>query len=131
MRVRLICSNGLKHSTAPVWLFNSLLKAIDSVAALGDVYLYVFPGYTVSSVVVGDWRRLYVAGAPRFKHKGKVILFELSDEGDVNIVQALNGEQVKLSLWVSPLPPVIFICLFFVAGSRRNLICLRLSKDST
>uniref|UniRef100_A0AAQ5XKK2 VWFA domain-containing protein n=1 Tax=Amphiprion ocellaris TaxID=80972 RepID=A0AAQ5XKK2_AMPOC len=51
-------------------------------------------GYTVSSVIVGDWRRLYVAGAPRFKHKGKVILFELSDDGDVNIVQALNGEQI-------------------------------------
>lgn len=51
-------------------------------------------GYTVSSVVVGDWRRLYVAGAPRFKHKGKVILFELSDDGDVNIAQALNGEQI-------------------------------------
>uniref|UniRef100_A0A3Q2Y2G7 Integrin, alpha 10 n=1 Tax=Hippocampus comes TaxID=109280 RepID=A0A3Q2Y2G7_HIPCM len=50
--------------------------------------------YTVSSVLVGDWRRLYVAGAPRFKHKGKVILFELSDDGDVNIVQALNGEQI-------------------------------------
>uniref|UniRef100_A0AAY4C6Y6 VWFA domain-containing protein n=1 Tax=Denticeps clupeoides TaxID=299321 RepID=A0AAY4C6Y6_9TELE len=28
-------------------------------------------GYTVSSVTVGDWKRLYVAGAPRFKHKGK------------------------------------------------------------
>ncbi|KAJ0065992.1 hypothetical protein NL108_001213, partial [Boleophthalmus pectinirostris] len=51
-------------------------------------------GYTVSSVMVGDWRRLYVAGAPRFKHKGKVILFELSEDGDVNIVQALNGEQI-------------------------------------
>lgn len=57
----------------------------------------MFPGYTVSSVIVGDWRRLYVAGAPRFKHKGKVILFELSNDGDVNIVQALNGEQVTLS----------------------------------
>ncbi|XP_061885642.1 integrin alpha-10 isoform X1 [Entelurus aequoreus] len=51
-------------------------------------------GYTVSSVIVGDWRRLYVAGAPRFKHKGKVILFELRDDGQVNIVQALNGEQI-------------------------------------
>ncbi|XP_047455867.1 integrin alpha-10 [Mugil cephalus] len=51
-------------------------------------------GYTVSSVTVGDWKRLYLAGAPRFKHKGKVILFELSNEGDVNIVQALNGEQI-------------------------------------
>ncbi|KAM9309313.1 integrin alpha-10 [Pholidichthys leucotaenia] len=51
-------------------------------------------GYTVSSVIVGDWKRLYIAGAPRFRHKGKVILFKLSDEGDVNIVQALNGEQI-------------------------------------
>ncbi|KAM4600888.1 integrin alpha-10 isoform 1-T1 [Polymixia lowei] len=51
-------------------------------------------GYTVSSVIVGDWKRLYVAGAPRFKHKGKVVLFELSNDGDVNIVQALNGEQI-------------------------------------
>lgn len=54
-------------------------------------------GYTVSSVVVGDWRRLYVAGAPRFKHKGKVILFDLTPEGDVIITQALNGEQVAIS----------------------------------
>lgn len=54
-----------------------------------------FSGYTVSSVVIGDRKRLYVAGAPRFKHKGKVILFELGDDGDVEIVQALNGEQVR------------------------------------
>uniref|UniRef100_A0A8C2GHH9 Integrin, alpha 10 n=1 Tax=Cyprinus carpio TaxID=7962 RepID=A0A8C2GHH9_CYPCA len=51
-------------------------------------------GYTVSSVVVGDYRRLYVAGAPRFKHKGKVILFDLTPKGDVIITQALNGEQI-------------------------------------
>ncbi|KAI5106075.1 integrin alpha-10, partial [Silurus meridionalis] len=51
-------------------------------------------GYTVSSVTVGDWKRLYVAGAPRFKHKGKVILFDLSLDGDVNITQAIEGEQI-------------------------------------
>uniref|UniRef100_A0A4W4FSA9 VWFA domain-containing protein n=1 Tax=Electrophorus electricus TaxID=8005 RepID=A0A4W4FSA9_ELEEL len=51
-------------------------------------------GYTVSSVTVGDWRKLYVAGAPRFKHKGKVILFDLSPDGDVTITQALAGEQI-------------------------------------
>nr|XP_040020706.1 integrin alpha-10 [Gasterosteus aculeatus aculeatus] len=51
-------------------------------------------GYTVSSVTVSDKKRLYVAGAPRFKHKGKVILFELSSEGGVDIAQALNGEQI-------------------------------------
>lgn len=72
---------------------------------------FVFAGYTVSSVIIGDRRILYVAGAPRFKHKGKVILFELSDEGDVNIVQALNGEQVKVSL----LQPLLIL-----AGENRN-----------
>lgn len=60
---------------------------------LGSVYV---AGYTVSSVTVGDWRRLYVAGAPRFKHKGKVILFDLSLDGDVNITQAIEGEQVEI-----------------------------------
>lgn len=68
--------------------------------------LYV-AGYTVSSVTVGDWRRLYVAGAPRFKHKGKVILFDLSLDGDVNITQAIEGEQVQL--FYSSLH--LFICL--------------------
>lgn len=66
---------------------------------------YMFAGYTVSSVTVSDRKRLYVAGAPRFKHKGKVILFELSSEGDVDIAQALNGEQVKLPCHESILNP--------------------------
>lgn len=79
-----------------------LKNAVDYSVVFDDVYAHVFSGYTVSSVVVRDRRRLYVAGAPRFKHKGKVILFELSNEGDVNIVQALNGEQVKLSSLVCP-----------------------------
>lgn len=52
-------------------------------------------GYTVSSVVIGNWRTLYVAGAPRFKHKGKVILFDFTNDKGVDIVQAMNGEQVK------------------------------------
>lgn len=41
-----------------------------------------------------------MAGAPRFKHKGKVILFELSNDGDVSIAQALNGEQVTFCVCV-------------------------------
>jgi len=68
----------------------------------------------VSSVVVGDWTRLYVAGAPRFKHKGKVILFDLTPEGDVIITQALNGEQVAispLSLYLFTLTPLTDLSL--------------------
>nr|XP_048684590.1 integrin alpha-10 isoform X3 [Caretta caretta] len=51
-------------------------------------------GYTVSSVRLRNGKCLYVAGAPRFKHKGKVILFEMSNSGRVVISQALAGEQI-------------------------------------
>lgn len=67
-------------------------------------------GYTVSSVIIGDWRKLYIAGAPRFRHKGKVILFDLSDDGDVTIFQALNGEQVEPT--VLPRPPPLSLGLW-------------------
>ncbi|XP_009465389.1 PREDICTED: integrin alpha-10 [Nipponia nippon] len=51
-------------------------------------------GYAVSSLRLQGGQRLYVAGAPRFQHKGKVILFELDAVGTVTVAQALTGEQV-------------------------------------
>uniref|UniRef100_A0A8C5WCN7 Integrin subunit alpha 10 n=1 Tax=Leptobrachium leishanense TaxID=445787 RepID=A0A8C5WCN7_9ANUR len=51
-------------------------------------------GYTVSSITLRSGKSLYVAGAPRFKHKGKVILFEMFRDGSISIVQALVGEQI-------------------------------------
>ncbi|KAM8921129.1 integrin alpha-10 [Pelodytes ibericus] len=51
-------------------------------------------GYTVSSITLHSGKGLYVAGAPRFKHKGKVILFEMFQNGSVMISQALVGEQI-------------------------------------
>eukprot|EP00079_Xenopus_tropicalis_P038242 XP_017952013.1 PREDICTED: integrin alpha-10 [Xenopus tropicalis] len=51
-------------------------------------------GYTVSSITLRSGRSLYVAGAPRFKHKGKVILFEMPWNGGLSISQALVGEQI-------------------------------------
>ncbi|CAI5797840.1 integrin alpha-10 [Podarcis lilfordi] len=51
-------------------------------------------GYTVSSIKLRNGKGLYVAGAPRFKHKGKVILFEMSSDGSVTISQALTGDQI-------------------------------------
>ncbi|XP_053331024.1 integrin alpha-10 [Spea bombifrons] len=51
-------------------------------------------GYTVSSITLRNGKVLYVSGAPRFKHKGKVILFEMSGVGKVSISQALVGEQI-------------------------------------
>ncbi|NXL52223.1 ITA11 protein, partial [Podilymbus podiceps] len=51
-------------------------------------------GYAVSSLRLPGGQRLYVAGAPRFQHKGKVILFEMGTTGTVTVAQALMGEQI-------------------------------------
>ncbi|XP_077182786.1 integrin alpha-10 [Paroedura picta] len=51
-------------------------------------------GYAVSSVRLRNGKSLYVAGAPRFRHKGKVILFEMSSGGRVTVSQALTGDQI-------------------------------------
>ncbi|XP_068270569.1 integrin alpha-10 [Nyctibius grandis] len=51
-------------------------------------------GYTVSSLRLPGGQLLYVAGAPRFQHKGKVILFEMATTGAVTVAQALTGEQI-------------------------------------
>ncbi|XP_042295966.1 integrin alpha-10 [Sceloporus undulatus] len=51
-------------------------------------------GYAVSSIKFRNGKGLYVAGAPRFKHKGKVILFEMGTEGTLSVAQALTGDQI-------------------------------------
>ncbi|NXS58941.1 ITA10 protein, partial [Brachypteracias leptosomus] len=51
-------------------------------------------GYSVSSLHLPGDQLLYVAGAPRFQHKGKVILFQLDPTGTVSVAQALTGEQI-------------------------------------
>ncbi|NWV42187.1 ITA10 protein, partial [Grantiella picta] len=51
-------------------------------------------GYSVSSLQLPGGRRLFVAGAPRFQHKGKVVLFQLNPTGTVTVAQALMGEQI-------------------------------------
>lgn len=53
------------------------------------------PGYSVSSLQLPGGQRLFVAGAPRFQHKGKVVLFQLDPTGTVMVTQALMGEQVR------------------------------------
>lgn len=60
-------------------------------------------GYTVTSVVSSRQRRVYVAGAPRFNHTGKVILFTMHSNRSLTIHQALRGEQVtQRGLGVGP-----------------------------
>ncbi|XP_071273385.1 integrin alpha-10 [Agelaius tricolor] len=51
-------------------------------------------GYSVSSLQLPGGQRLLVAGAPRFQHKGKVVLFQLDPTGTVTVAQALLGDQI-------------------------------------
>uniref|UniRef100_A0A8C6S234 Integrin alpha 11 n=1 Tax=Nannospalax galili TaxID=1026970 RepID=A0A8C6S234_NANGA len=74
------------------------------VIPLRESYLKEFPeelknhgaylGYTVTSVVSSRQGRVYVAGAPRFNHTGKVILFTMHNNRSLTIHQALRGEQI-------------------------------------
>ncbi|XP_039989153.1 integrin alpha-11 [Xiphias gladius] len=51
-------------------------------------------GYSVGSLVSSRGSQLYVAGAPRFNHTGKVIIFTLKNTGNLTILRALLGEQI-------------------------------------
>ncbi|KAJ8417182.1 hypothetical protein AAFF_G00284090 [Aldrovandia affinis] len=51
-------------------------------------------GYTVTSVVSAKSGRLYVAGAPRFNHTGKVIIFTLKNDGNLTILLSIKGQQI-------------------------------------
>lgn len=57
--------------------------------------MFLSPGYSVGSLVSSRGSQLYVAGAPRFNHTGKVIVFTLKNTGNLTILQALLGEQVR------------------------------------
>ncbi|XP_037358692.2 integrin alpha-11 [Talpa occidentalis] len=84
----------------------AVLKETSSgkVIPLRESYLKEFPeelknhgaylGYTVTSVVSSRQGRVYVAGAPRFNHTGKVILFTMHNNRSLTIHQALQGEQI-------------------------------------
>ncbi|KAM9311123.1 integrin alpha-11 [Gastrophryne carolinensis] len=51
-------------------------------------------GYTVTSVITPQHVRLYVSGAPRFNHTGKVIIFSMQGIDSLVIHQSLRGEQI-------------------------------------
>uniref|UniRef100_A0A8C7YQ79 Integrin, alpha 10 n=1 Tax=Oryzias sinensis TaxID=183150 RepID=A0A8C7YQ79_9TELE len=77
-------------------------------------------GYTVSSVVIGNWRTLYVAGAPRFKHKGKVILFEFTD--DSGIGSYFGSEVCGLDIDQDGITDVLLIAapMFLSSGNKEG-----------
>ena len=51
-------------------------------------------GYAVSALLFADGRRLLVGGAPRFRHRGAVLLFTMGAGGALKAEQTLRGEQV-------------------------------------
>ncbi|ELK29855.1 Integrin alpha-10 [Myotis davidii] len=51
-------------------------------------------GYSVSSMLLRSGQRLFLSGAPRFRHRGKVIAFQLKKDGAVRVAQSLQGEQI-------------------------------------
>ncbi|KAI5614814.1 integrin alpha-11 [Silurus asotus] len=51
-------------------------------------------GYVVSSIVSAHYGQLYVAGAPRYNHTGKVIIFTLTNTGNLTILHSLTGQQI-------------------------------------
>ncbi|KAG8517653.1 Integrin alpha-10, partial [Galemys pyrenaicus] len=51
-------------------------------------------GYSVSSMLLRGGHRLFLSGAPRFRHRGKVIAFQLKKDGSVRVAQSLQGEQI-------------------------------------
>ncbi|KAM5293854.1 integrin alpha-10 isoform 3-T3 [Glossophaga mutica] len=51
-------------------------------------------GYSVSSMLLRGGQRLFLSGAPRFRHRGKVIAFQLKKDGAMKVSQSLQGEQI-------------------------------------
>ncbi|KAJ3595911.1 hypothetical protein NHX12_002323 [Muraenolepis orangiensis] len=51
-------------------------------------------GYAVGSMVTARKKQLYVAGAPRFNHTGKVIVFTMKNTGHLSILHTLPGQQI-------------------------------------
>ena len=74
-------------------LFHANSKGPVSVSSIS-----LSSGYTVNSATVsGDV--LYIAGQPRYNHTGQVVIYRMED-GDIRILQTLNGEQVNFKIVV-------------------------------
>ncbi|XP_038130977.1 integrin alpha-1 [Cyprinodon tularosa] len=50
-------------------------------------------GYDVQSALTSDGV-LYITGAPRYNHTGRVVIYRLNKDNSVKVLQTLNGEQI-------------------------------------
>ncbi|KAG7221759.1 hypothetical protein INR49_029142 [Caranx melampygus] len=90
-------------------------------------------GYTVTSVVSAKNGRLLIAGAPRFNHTGKVIIFTLKNSGNLTILHSLKGHQIG-SYYGSEIAPLdidgdgvtdnllVAAPMFFSAGMEKGKV---------
>lgn len=77
-------------------------------------------GYDVQSASTPDGV-LYITGAPRYNHTGRVVIYRLNEKDNVVISQILNGEQVSL---FSILASLSSSCVF-LQGRHLSSVCLR------
>uniref|UniRef100_A0A3Q3AN88 Integrin, alpha 11b n=1 Tax=Kryptolebias marmoratus TaxID=37003 RepID=A0A3Q3AN88_KRYMA len=69
-------------------------KIVPPKSSYKDDFCSLVLGYSLGSVISSSGSQLYVAGAPRFNHTGKVIIFTMKNTGNLTILQALLGEQI-------------------------------------
>lgn len=63
------------------------------------VYVFVnasCAGYDVQSASTDDGE-LYITGAPRYNHTGRVVIYRLDADNNIVVSQILKGEQVSLN----------------------------------
>lgn len=72
----------------------------DYMSLVSTQGLFVSSGYDVQSASTPDGV-LYITGAPRYNHTGRVVIYQLNKENKIVVSQILKGEQVSLSAFSS------------------------------
>lgn len=57
-------------------------------------HAHVSSGYDVQSASTPDGV-LYITGAPRYNHTGRVVIYRLNEKNNIVVSQILKGEQVS------------------------------------
>lgn len=73
--------------------------------------LFASAGYDVQSASTPDGV-LYITGAPRYNHTGRVVIYRLNKKNKIVVSQILKGEQVSLSASTVPTVPYCHIVIF-------------------
>lgn len=87
-------------------------------------------GYVVSSIVSAHYGQLYVAGAPRYNHTGKVIIFTLTNTGNLSILHSLTGQQVNVPPFTHSQFTLlsVFMFLYYKSNVRLYIMIIHMSN---